>query len=110
MQGVELRTRRARSWRRERRIRNTNDESSGDDDSHNTFLKCPKHKRKESSRRAQEGAADSPSDDDGTSKAPKPPRATKNDERDMLLNAGFEVPTVEKKTGHVQRPSKWEGN
>jgi hypothetical protein len=60
-------------------------------------LKFPKQSRKESSRRAQEGAADPPSDDDGPSIVPEPPRETKNDERDVRLNAEMDVPTMEKK-------------
>ena len=62
-------------------------------------MKRPQQNRKESSCHAQEGAADPPSEDDGTSpKAAKPTSsATKNNRpRDLQLNAELEVPTVEK--------------
>ena len=77
------------------------DESSGDDEDsrHSNFLKRPQQNRKESSCHTQEGAADPPSEDGGTSpKAAKPTSsATKNNRpRDLQLNAELEVPTVEK--------------
>ena len=56
-------------------------------------LRNGEQRRNESNRCAQEGAADPPSDNDVSSKAP---RASRNEERGVLWNAELEVPTVEK--------------